>query len=103
MKLPKTESEIPVACKRGGSERSVDRGADSSQPKRRFSKWVLVRRRTLRPNRNCREVSSADAWQGGAREGLESGKAGAIYDLLELRITSSGESVCRLVPDDFVL
>src|SRR4029453_7839334 len=37
MKLPKIESEIPAACKRGGSERSVDRGADSSQPKRRFS------------------------------------------------------------------
>src|SRR5262249_36182327 len=39
MKLAKTESEIPAACKRGGCERSVDRGADSSQPKRRFSMW----------------------------------------------------------------
>src|SRR5262245_41384380 len=28
MKLAKTESEIPAACKRGGCERSVDRGAD---------------------------------------------------------------------------
>src|SRR5215475_14597027 len=39
IKLPKTESESPAACGRGRYERFVDRGADSSQPKRRFSMW----------------------------------------------------------------